>query len=781
MIIPTPKYVETKGDVKQYPKNKQYRILLEGAVTERMKFGAKFLSKKLADEYGINFKVGSKVRAAGESGACDQGLGENDILIINDTDAKIHVPDLTEKDMSVFDTATGREQGYIIKSRKKSPIILYGRNDLGCLYSVSSAIQLFEKKANVVFPDIAVRDCPDFRYRGNNWLIWAEGGVWSYDYGDGLDNYVRRVMDKLDMSLLYKINAILFDGVGWSKEKFPGYGKLMGMFAKEARLRGIKLVYGGYQEGYGAAAYGAYHGEVFKNRREYPDGEVYSCCGGFGGAVSDDHPSRIYGTCLSNCKLMELKQKELENFVRSVEPGMMWLHSLDIGNPENAEKLWKLRCPECRKRWPNDDIYEEDGMLGARAHLFNSFIDAITKVKKPGYDASKDCNIIFVGPIYGAGQDWPWKPNYTSKGAWTKLVKFFVNLSRLLKNNETALLGIREHFYNPENNIKQMPELKEQLDKNGKGNGLWDIWFYGADGALNDLLFSSVPVLCETQAGVEVLQHASGHGFQEPQQLMNAEYSWNSRNSLFHREKISADFKDFVQVLRNYCEGKSKPKGIYGKGGFIDVACRKLYGEKAGSKIAGVYKLSGKNAEPPVCFIWNLEFKMGVYGGAPQWGRPVKVEDIMGIANRLKEVEKMSEKADKIMQGVNTDGASENISEHIEWLKKSFQCGARYSNLFRRYYGLFYNLAESIGDYKGVVSSRMKKLGSEINMLLKDVEQTGQWVENNFSFKTIDPFGGDSAMKKKALVYLRENLAGMSQSAKTGKIEKVEPNKFHWW
>ena len=783
MIIPTPKYVKTEGAEgrKEFSAGRRYRIFTVGEVTERVRYAAQFLARNVAEQYNVDFRVVGAGRQVNP--------GELDILIVNDSGAEQAAQgiELEGEDRRIFDSPIGKEQGYVIKSLPRSPLLLYARNDIGCLYAASSAIQLFDKRGTgAAFPIVTVRDFPDFRYRGNNWLIWAEGGVWSYDRGDGLDAYEKRITRKLDMSLLYKVNLILFDGVGWCSEKSPGYGALMRRLNKKARLRGVKLHYGGYQEGYGAAMYGAYHGKVFRNRRSYPDGEIYPCCGGFGCTpVTADHPSRSYGTCMSNDELAGLKQQELEEFVRNVEPGMMFIHSLDLGTPGAARKAWKLRCAECKKRWPNEDILAEDGLVGAKAHQFNSFAEAVARVRKPGYDGAKDCVVALVGPVYGCHNEYLWKESEDDSSgsdySWRQLVRYLEGLNRLLRDDATLLLGVREDFYNRKSSRQRIAELGRRLRRRGKAGGPWDIWFYGADGALSDHLFLAVPVLSTTQQGAEALLHGSGHAFQEPQQLLNAEYAWNCESSVFYREQLPIPQYEFARLYGGYCNNKRRPAGIFNKCGFLHTACEKLYGKRLAGKMYEIYKLRGKNGEPPVCYACNLEFGMGVYGRAPRWEYAVDEEIIKGTLRRLREVEKTTQRADEIMQSIRPGAESPDVQEEMLWLKKSFACGAKYCDLFRRHYEVFAKAADLLKVNAAGKEARAKLLRAEIGSLQRDVHKTRQWVERTFSFEMIDPFGGDNTAKREALAYLDDNLAKMLESVRTGERKRLEPERFHWW
>ena len=141
-----------------------------------------------------------------------------------------------------FKNPNAEEQGYIIKGLKNGSILLFAHSHMGIMYAISTLIQI-----PAVESEFEIKDYPDFRYRGNKWLIWNETEVWSYDFGDGIEEYKKRIIRKLDMCLKYKVNMVVFDGWGADLERTVHYKELMRYFNKEARKRGIHLIFGAYE------------------------------------------------------------------------------------------------------------------------------------------------------------------------------------------------------------------------------------------------------------------------------------------------------------------------------------------------------------------------------------------------------------------------------------------------------------------------------------------------------------------------------------------------------
>ena len=207
-VIPTPRHFErTDHGHKTYTRSRVYTIGLVGEATERLCFAGEFLKEKLRTQHGLHFNV---VEGVGVG-------GEEDIVIHRD----LALPE-REECREFFGKENAREQGYLIEIGKGVPIVLQAPGESGCLYALSTLVQLFRPQGEEVRLDHAlIEDCPDFRYRGVRWLIQAEIGVWAYDRGDGPDAFRQRIVEKLDMALAYKINAVIFDGFGWGTDAHP--------------------------------------------------------------------------------------------------------------------------------------------------------------------------------------------------------------------------------------------------------------------------------------------------------------------------------------------------------------------------------------------------------------------------------------------------------------------------------------------------------------------------------------------------------------------------------
>ncbi|MCL5772190.1 MAG: hypothetical protein M1479_07945 [Actinobacteria bacterium] len=778
-IIPTPKYIK-KLDINLilYKLNKINNIFLIGAFDEKTKFAGTFLAKITEEKYGVDFKI----NLTSETNFNQYNV--NDVIIINAQNLKEinnFLPDRT--DINLFEISLAEKQGYILKISDNQPIILCAKSGIGCLYAVSTLLQLFRvEDENFFLPQVTIKDFPDFEYRGNTWNIWVEFGVWSYDRGDGIEAYTRRIITKLDMSLLYKINVIFIDGIGWNANKFPGYSEMMKEINSEARKRGIYLAYTGMGSGYGASGQGIYNGNIYKNREYYPDGKEYFCLGAYEnnsyGDYSKVSPSNL-GTCFSNNELMLQKKNELKRFVKSVEPGIIYIINLDIEDIKQSEEMWKLRCSSCKKRWPNDAVISKDGMAGAYAYFYNCLIDAVKNVKKDSYDSERDCLVIVASPAY--------MMPYHNDAEWKRALKYWGLVSNLMDKRKGVFITFREQYYNHSSNIRRIPQIKEALEK-GNGHGVFTFVFYGADGAYNDQLFICSPSVSQIFLGADILAFASGNAYQEPLQLLNAEYAWNSKSSRFYRPKIPLTYVEFDRLFEKFKEAKIRPKKIYGKGGFIDIACNKLYGRDAGKGMSKLFKLRGKNNEPSVPYIWNWYLQdLNVWSMVPFqyyskliWGSDIVRRDIYVYISRFKELERVTKKAKLILSNTLSDfNLKGQILDDISFYCKSLERGVIFSKYFRQYMGIY---LKAFDYFKNSKENKIEKknLINKINNLLKYIQNTEKQIINS-NLEPIDYLGGAFAFQKKALEYLSINLRNIYKSICKEKIIASEWNFKNWW
>lgn len=697
-LIPTPQKARfIDGNLKIFSQDKVYTVSIMEEETEKLRFAAQYLKKELEDKFGLHFNI--KWR--------QMPVAEEDIVIYCNPELdKTQLP--TDLDFNMFAQDYASEQGYIVMSAPENPIYVCAQSDQGILYGIATLIQLCSARGDgASLPNILVEDYPQYRYRGNRWLLKVECGVWGYDWGDGIGAYRDRIIEKLNMAMQYKVNVIIFDGFGWGLDVFPEYADLMRELNREARLRGIHLLHSGYGAGIGGGYRDKpdfYRGPILENRKEYPDGEIYHCIAG----------ERYCGTCLSNESLMDLRLEGLRKFVAEVEPGALYIHQQDEGlTPET----WVKRCPECRKMWPSDEITTENGMAGAYAYLYNRMIAAVKSVRNDAYSADEDCLIMLVSPgylSYGLDDD-----------GWKIGLKYWSTLSRLLEHRDKVYPGFREIFINHTDNLRRAPQLKEALSENGEEQNFGIIYFYGADGHHNDKLFLSAPVLNYIFEGVEMLATSCGHSYSEPLQLLNAEYMWNPHGSdFFTIEEKPDNYKAFKKLYFECQYSQFKPEGLYND--FLKTACIKLYGEPAGNVMHEMFLIEGKNHEAPIPYLDNSGLIRGDMVGAEaegggragsvfkyfSWPCPDHEDKKAIIRERIKESLAATVKAAEVLKkGLENDAITGSSREYLRWYATSLVSGIQYVGYLEKYV----DLVDSYGTGQAAaISDRIQSLLCEV-------------------------------------------------------------------
>ena len=144
------------------------------------------------------------------------------IFLVN-YDKRPDLPLLDEADRQVLEDSRNLEQNYVIRTQGNA-VFLVGAGDQGLLYAATTLIQLIDRREEEIRITTGhIRDFPSFKYRvASDWLLNNEINRWAYDYGDGREKYLARAKRKLDFCLLYKINAVRFEGFGWAIDRTPG-------------------------------------------------------------------------------------------------------------------------------------------------------------------------------------------------------------------------------------------------------------------------------------------------------------------------------------------------------------------------------------------------------------------------------------------------------------------------------------------------------------------------------------------------------------------------------
>jgi hypothetical protein len=483
-------------------------------------------------------------------------------------------------------------QSYVLTVPDERAIWIVGASAQGVLLGAMTLLQLAGPQAVTA---AYIRDWPDFEFRAaSDWLLNIEINGWALDRGRGVEDFARQVEAKLDRALRYKINMALMDGFGFSLKKRPAfYGGLMRRLNRYARARGISLYFGGYGASYGMAYEpvvmyengSAFKGTVFENRHGYPNGEKYRCMG-FPHSRRGYDPATL-GSCRSNEELNRLKAEEMREFVATVEPGALYIHHEDFGGFEGTAKAWRDRCESCRRRWPNDSLAAPDGGAGGLANGYSAFIRAINGVRNDaGYSAVRDCQILLVSPVY--------IPDRPESADWANTMELWRNIGKQLPPSENTQVCFREVWPLRHGGERFTERFAAMTQSAGLNLNTFLFYAGGADRFVSDYPLSGAPAMNALFLGARGIYNATGDFYQEPMELIAAEFSWNARAPGF---RIPVNYTEAQSLLRSYAYMPDEPRELFASGGLYERVCEHLYGPKAGPLMARYYRLSAELPE----------------------------------------------------------------------------------------------------------------------------------------------------------------------------------------
>ncbi len=578
-LIPTPQYLEPLEIATDLAGPRPVRVVAAAGSAPAAALAARMLADGLAEQVPP---------LAGRVGVCE--TPDADAVCIRLLECPIDAP--ADLGLNVLDeqvlSPRHHGQSYVLRTLEERTIVIVG-SPVGLLYGAMTLLQLLPAEGGEpVIPGVYIRDFPSFRYRAAAcWQLNGEANRWSLDRGEGLAAYEALCRRKLDLCLRHKINLVIFDGFGFGLAgRPPEYPSLMRRLNAWARQRGIHLVFGAYGSGYGMAYQpgplyedAPYIGTAWQNRRSYPDGPAYSCMGY--PRTREGLDPGVFGTCRSNDDLNALKAEEAAAYVRAVEPGALYIHHEDYGGMDTTQKYWLQRCDCCRRRWPNDAAAAADGAAGAVAHGYAAIVEAVNAVRNDdtGYDAARDCPIMLTSPVY--------IPSSASSADWGNALRFWQNVARGLPEATNLMACFREVFPQRAGGTRWVDAFNRAMEDAGAGLGLWMYFIGGGDHWVNDYPFVATPALNAIFRGAAGLYSAGGNAYEEPQQLLNAEYTWNVRSDGFYLEPRARD--EAAEVWRGLVHADDRPAAMFGAGGWLERTCRRLYGAAAAPHMVKYY------------------------------------------------------------------------------------------------------------------------------------------------------------------------------------------------
>ena len=665
---------------------------------------------------------------------------------------------LKKQDDPFFAGKNAEEQGYILV-RKGDALTLTAQSSMGFLYGLMTLLQLCCQAPE----NFEIYDRPQIRFRGNMNTLWAETTVWSYDFGDGLEAGIKRVKTAMDQAAKFKLNMMYVDAFGFRTERFPGYDKTMREIAEYGRVRGVRVMIGGYSMGYGLSALGNFYmGKVFYNRYPYPDGELYDCIGRCGN--SDDDPldiltGRSYGTCLSNDALTDDKIAEIQSYLRATGARMIYMHNMDAD--EIHKPLWLGRCEHCRERFPNDDLYARDGCAGAFAEFYDRMLDVLL----PEFP---DLIICPVSPGYAYAYG-------TDDKSFEQCRKFWASVMTYCRNSKALIPLFRELFHQWES-----PELRfELMAETVPAFGC--IYFSSGDGHYSDKIYTPSGAYAAVMKACDLVICANGGALQKPTQLTNAEYLWNPDHSAFWNLEIAKDFKSCVEHYHAFREGKIRPEEIYGEGGLLETSCALLFGAHVAKRVADVFRLQGKNGECPIFTACNAElWTKGSRVNYPMlWDTPVEPKQQAAFLERFAQSAIVTQQANEILKELLQEELDTNTREHLAFLEESTALYTTMCRQLAEYMELYIQADRFLADGTALSDdfhARLDRLEADATATLKMVQNDGR--------KAFDPLGGAIWRREDLFDFIAYCAGQIRKSLQTGQRVPEDRRPLRtkdWW
>ncbi|NCO42370.1 MAG: hypothetical protein COZ06_29155 [Armatimonadetes bacterium CG_4_10_14_3_um_filter_66_18] len=315
-----------------------------------------------------------------------------------------------------------------------------------------------------------------------------------------------------------------------------------------------------------------------------------------GSALRIDRRVEADRLTVSREEMQEAKLAELSQFVAEVQPAFMYVHDIDAGTFADSRHAWGVRCAECRRRWPSDEMTSPDGQAGAVAAWFRKLRQRLSAVSvAEGYCPGDDLVCVFTSPVY----------THRHEGGqpevWEQEVAYFRLLSSLVGPLRGGQFGLREQLLHPGGEAR-IAQLRRALDEVGNGHGLHVFSFGGGDNYQTDDLVNVLGALAHLYRGAESVSLCNGGVHEEPVQLMNADFLWSGAAQGYAEEVAGPEGAE--TLFGAIAHGHRRPPTVFEEGGILHRACRRLWGDSAGGQLYRAYLSGGDGRHGPVSRVW---------------------------------------------------------------------------------------------------------------------------------------------------------------------------------
>ena len=316
----------------------------------------------------------------------------------------------------------------------------------------------------------------------------------------------------------------------------------------------------------------------------------------------------------------------------------------------------------------------------------------------------------------------------------------------------------------------------------------------GGDGYFNNVPFIATSAMTGCFEGADMVLYANGNGYQEPQQLLNAEYCWNPTGSAFHAETLPKDRDEWWPRYLALSAGTARPPGLFRKDGFLDCACRRLYGDDAGPLIAEIHRLRGRTNLRPLSErfdrpsvllpVWTTLMPAGRFSTF----RRLNVSWRQSIDEPTWAKVRLLRKACTEMAALNTRAANlaaqakrvsaprTQVRNDIAWLETTLRLGATFAGLTAEYLRLMETADRAVS--RAPATAKRNAL-REIAALRRTLARVPASLARAAPCQPVDHLGGDVGYRQEMLALLRDELHRMETTLKTG--EWLPQPESTWW
>jgi hypothetical protein len=399
------------------------------------------------------------------------------------------------------------------------------------------------------------------------------------------------------------------------------------------------------------------------------------------------------------------------------------------------------------------------------ARGYANILEAVNRVHNSdtGYDAARDCTVVFISPPYAvdSGRSGVGNTKADPLLNWNKTLEFWTNVLRAMPKAANVEVGFREIFAGP-GGRQWVDVYREHMLAQGLNPNVFVFFLGGADQYSNGSFtfpFTGSPVMDGLFDGAESLYSFNGGLHQEPQQVINAEYAWNSHAP---GRLVPGTFQDGVREWHALMKDDELPEAIFGQEGVFRSACAKIYGVRAGARMARFqsYQEERRGDELPEFYphrlyaltvLWRL-----LQGDSLYWDRPPSQDEVRAmealhirrtelqsrLAGFWKQSESVNRSADKLLQEVFEAGdLRADARQDVERLRICLQAGEHLAILMVAYH-------DWLANRSGI---------DEVERLCVSVSR---WMRAHVPADFADPKGGDASSWLEATELIRSRLNG---------------------